>query len=134
MSHFRIEHIPRPNWPFWAACYVVGFPGGVLVTWGRHRLSGLWSRLEKRQRVLLNCLAVAALWFWLSLVYDKRSDRFLDATAITIIVLHLWGGYAVFSRVIDRVWPRIRKRRHHSKPAQSHSPTRLAQKTESLPV
>ena len=99
----------RPDWPFWVACYVVGFPGGVLVAWGRQRLSGSWTRLRKPQRILLRCLAVAALWSWLVLLPDNRSDRFLDATAITTAVLLLWGGYAVFSRVIDRLWLRIRR-------------------------
>lgn len=63
-----------------------------------------------RQRIYLGCLATVAVWFLLILVSENRSGKFFDATAITAVGLLFLGGYAVFSRMIDRIWFRIHKR------------------------
>lgn len=36
----------RPHWPFWLACYILGLPAGIVVTWGVNAYSrfGLVSR------------------------------------------------------------------------------------------
>jgi hypothetical protein len=100
----------RPNWPFWLACYLVGLPAGIIVTWGRQRVREFWARLETRQRVLLRCLAVAAIWTITFLQSDDWSDRFFTATAVSVILVVLWGSYAVFSHLMDKVLSRARKR------------------------
>ena len=100
----------RSEWPFWLACYALALPASVVAMWGSQRLADVWSSLTGRQRVLLRCLAVCALWALLVLLPDNRSDRFLDATAITAAALLFWGAYAVFSRVADKIWFSIRRR------------------------
>lgn len=100
----------RPDWPFWLACYIVGLPAGIAVIWVRHKGSGFWSQLEKRRRIMLRCLAVVTLWSLLFLQSSDRSSRFLTATAVTVVLLLFWASYVLFSRVIDRIWSRIRTR------------------------
>jgi len=100
----------RPDWPFWLACYIVGIPAGVAVIWVRHRGGEFWSQLEKRQRILLRCIAVLTLWSLLFLQSSDRPNRFLTATALTVILLLFWASYVLFSRVIHRVWSQIRTR------------------------
>jgi hypothetical protein len=96
----------RSEWPFWLACYVVGFPAGVFVVWGRNRLSDVFSRLTKSQRMLLRCIALVALWCLLVLFEHDLSE----ANWITAAVALFWGGYVLFSRVVDSVWSHIRRR------------------------
>lgn len=100
----------RPDWPFWIACYIIGFPAGVAVIWVRQSCGDLWIRLTTRQRVLLRWLAVFTLWSLLFLQSSERSKRFLTATAMSVVLLLFWGSYVVFSRLLDRIWSRIRRR------------------------
>ena len=100
----------RPDWPCWLACDIVGLPAGAAVIWFRHRGGEFWSQLERRQRILLRCLAVVTLWSLLFLQSSDRSSRFLTATAVTVVLLLFWASYVLFSRLIDRIWSRIRTR------------------------
>jgi hypothetical protein len=100
----------RPGWPFWIACYIIGLPAGVAVIWVRQSGADLWIRLTTLQRILLRCLAVFTLWSVLFLQLSERSNRFLTATAMSVVLLLFWGSYVVFSRLLDRIWSRIRRR------------------------
>lgn len=103
-------NVIRPDWPSWLACYLVGFPAAIAGIWVFQRGGIFWARLKTRQRVLLRCLAVAALWSLLVLSAQNRSHRFLEASATTAAALLLWGVYTVFCHVIDRVLSRVRRR------------------------
>ena len=100
----------RPDWPFWLACYIVGLPAGIAVIWTRHKGREFWSQLERRQRIVLRCLAVVTLWSLLFLQSSDRSSRFLTATVLTAVLLLFWASYILFSLVINRIWSRIRTR------------------------
>jgi hypothetical protein len=103
-------NVIRTDWPFWLACYFVGLSASIFVIWGRQRVGESWSRLGMRQRVYLVCVAAAFVWLLLVLFPDNPSNRLFEATlAITVGLLFL-SCYAVFSRVIDRIWLRIHKR------------------------
>src|SRR5262249_26338250 len=73
----------RQNWQFWLACYVVGFPAALFVTWVRQHGREYWDSLGTRKRMLLRCAVIAILWFLLVL---ENHDRFL-ATVITVGVV-----------------------------------------------
>jgi hypothetical protein len=100
----------RPEWPLWLACYLVGFPAGIVAIWGRQHVGAFWSRLGTRQRVHIVCFAAVAVWLLLVFFPGNRSNRFFDASATTAVGLLFLGGYAGFSRMIDRIWFRIHKR------------------------
>jgi hypothetical protein len=99
----------RPEWPLWLACYVVGLPAGVVAVWGRQQVVDRWSGLERRQRVLLRCIAAVSLWS-LAVLAGSGPDRVFTATVETGFLLLLWASYALFSRLMDRIWSRIRRR------------------------
>lgn len=102
--------VVRQDWQFWLACYVVGFPAGVFAIWIRQIGREYWVRLESSTRMMLRTVAMVILWFLLALQNHDRSDRFFIATFITVAVALFWGGYALFSRVMDAFVARIRGR------------------------
>ncbi len=101
----RVAHQPRPSltWykqieftpmipadsslAFWLACIAVGFAGAALIIWARHRGKQVWTRLGRRQRILVRCLALAGLWCMLALVEHDR----LEASWMTAAVALFWG-------------------------------------------
>ena len=91
---------------FWLACIAVGIAAAALYIWALHRGKQVWTRLRKRDRILLRCFVIAALWCLLA--FDEH-DR-LEASWITAVVVLFWGAYALFSRTVDGIWARMRRR------------------------
>jgi hypothetical protein len=96
----------RPEWGFYLACYVVGFPAGILVVWGFQRGKEAWLHLGRRLRILLVCIAFGVLWCAIGLSEHDWSE----ACWMTAAVALFCGGYVLFSRTVDRVWFWIRGR------------------------
>ncbi len=102
-------------WSFWSinlsdwliglAFLVVGAAAALLMTRVRHGCKELWIRLRTRERILVRCVAIAALWCMLALLEHDR----IEASWMTVSVALLWGAYAVFSRTVDGIWSRIRR-------------------------
>jgi hypothetical protein len=90
---------------FWLACCVVGFAGAVLIIWTRRRGEEVWPRLRRRERILVQCLAIAAIWCMFALLDHDR----LEATWVTLALAVFWGAYALFSRTVDGIWSRMRR-------------------------
>lgn len=99
-------NVVRSEWPFWLACYAVGFPTAIALTWGRKQLSETFGGFAKSHRMLLRCLAIVSLWCLLVLVEHDWSEASWTAAAAAL----LWGGFLAFSRGADTIWSRIRKR------------------------
>jgi len=96
---------PDSSLAFWLGCLAVGLSAVVLIIWGRHRGKQVWTRLGRREQILLRCVAIAVLWCILALVEHDR----LEASWMTGVVALFWGGYALFSRTVDGIWSRIRR-------------------------
>jgi protein-S-isoprenylcysteine O-methyltransferase Ste14 len=96
----------RSDWALWPACVLVGFAAAVLIIKTRRRGREVWTRLRSRERILVRCLAIAALWCMLVLLEHDR----LEASWMTAAVTLFWGAYALFSRTVDGIWSRMRKR------------------------
>lgn len=90
---------------FWLACIAVGFGAASLYIWARHRGKQVWTRFGTRERILVRCFAIAALWCVLAFVEHDR----LEASWMTAVVALFWGAYALFSRTVDRFWARMRR-------------------------
>lgn len=90
---------------FWLGCFAVGLVAAVLIIWGRHRGKQVWTRLGRREQILVRCVAIAALWCMLALV---EHDLF-EASWMTGAVALFWGAYALFSRTVDGIWSRVRR-------------------------
>lgn len=110
LSVLSFRSLNESEWPFWLACFVIGFPAGIFYIWARQRGRDVWERLERPQRILLRCVAIAVLWCLLVLLEHDRSDRLILASSMTALVVLFWGGYMLFSRTVDTVWSRIRRR------------------------
>jgi len=93
------------DWLIGLACLVVGVTSASLIFWVRHRAKEVWTRLRRRERMLVRCVAIAALWCMLALLEHDR----LEASWMTASVALLWGAYAVFSRTVDGIWSRMRR-------------------------
>lgn len=100
----------QPEWPFWLLCYLVGFPAGIAVVYGRFRGAEFWSSLQTWHRALVRCLAVLALWSLVYLSNQNQPEVSLIATAATTALLLLWGLYALFGRTVDAIWLRLRRK------------------------
>jgi len=95
----------RFDWLFWPACLVVGITAAVLITRGRRRAKEVWARLRTRERIIVRCLVIAALWCVLALLEHDR----IEASWMTATTALFWGAYALFSRIVDGVWSRVRR-------------------------
>ena len=91
---------------FWLACIAVGTAAAILIVWARRRGKDVWTRLRRRERILVRCLALASLWCMIALVEHDR----LEASWITAAAALFWVAYALFSRAVDGIWSRIRGR------------------------
>jgi hypothetical protein len=96
----------RSDWALWPACVLVGFAAAVLIIKARRRGREVWTRLKSRERILVRSLAIAALWCMLALLEHDR----LEASWMTAAVALFWGAYALFSRTVDGIWLRMRRR------------------------
>ena len=93
------------SFAFWLAWSVVGLAGALLYIRARHHGNEVWMRLGRRERILVRCLAIVALWCVLAVV----ERDWLEASWMTAIVVLFWGAYALFSRAVDGIWSRMRR-------------------------
>jgi Mn2+/Fe2+ NRAMP family transporter len=94
-----------PSLLFWIASCAVGFAAVVTIIWARRRGKEAWSRLRRRERILVRCLAIASIWCIFALLEHDR----VEASWVTLTFAAFWGAYLLFSRTIDGIWSRLRR-------------------------
>jgi hypothetical protein len=73
------------------------------------QLSLLWRKLHVGTRILLICIAVAAIWLLMFTGATNDPDRAFTATIVTGLAVFIWALYLAFSATLDFLWAKIRK-------------------------
>lgn len=105
--------LARQNWLFALFVFIVTCPVVILATWAKGRYSAWWAAVPKRWRRFLNCAALALLWVLTAWGNRNEPDGVVWASIETVIVLAFWGLYRAFSRTVDGVWVRVRRKFTH---------------------
>lgn len=96
----------KGDWFGLLAFYVIAMTSGIVLIWGPPRSRAFWTRLDRRQRLILGAVTVAVIWLLLGIF----GDGWTEANWLTFAILFFWGAYKLVSRTVDAIWFRIRRR------------------------